>query len=63
VETAGQRDEISAIGCDNSQGYFYARPMPASTFGRCLGARPHGQLRLPKQRPNDPATAVVADAV
>ncbi|HEX3906571.1 MAG TPA: EAL domain-containing protein [Mycobacteriales bacterium] len=63
VETPGQRDEIGAIGCDHSQGYFYARPMPAATFSMCLGMRPLGQLRLPTQRPRDPAMAYVSDAV
>jgi EAL domain-containing protein (putative c-di-GMP-specific phosphodiesterase class I) len=63
VETPGQRDEIGAIGCDHSQGYFYARPMPAATFSMCLGMRPLGQLRLPTQRPRDPAMSYVSDAV
>ncbi len=30
VETAAQRDEVRTIGCDDSQGYFHARPMPAA---------------------------------
>jgi EAL domain-containing protein (putative c-di-GMP-specific phosphodiesterase class I) len=29
VETASQRDGISAIGCDAAQGRFYAPPMPS----------------------------------
>jgi diguanylate cyclase (GGDEF)-like protein len=29
VETAGQRDVLSRMGCDELQGYFYAKPMPA----------------------------------
>jgi EAL domain-containing protein (putative c-di-GMP-specific phosphodiesterase class I) len=36
VETAGQRDEILAVGCDSAQGYFYARPMPAPAFAAML---------------------------
>jgi diguanylate cyclase (GGDEF)-like protein len=28
VETAGQRDILVSLGCDELQGYFYARPMP-----------------------------------
>ncbi len=33
-------DEISAIGCEYVQGFFYARPMPASAIGIELDARP-----------------------
>jgi diguanylate cyclase (GGDEF)-like protein len=29
VETDGQRDVLGRMGCDELQGYFYARPMPA----------------------------------
>ena len=32
VETAGQRDVLLALGCDELQGYFFARPMPAATL-------------------------------
>jgi diguanylate cyclase (GGDEF)-like protein len=38
VETQRQRDEVNAIGCENAQGYFYARPMPASAIGVLLAA-------------------------
>ncbi|MDM0029426.1 putative bifunctional diguanylate cyclase/phosphodiesterase [Variovorax saccharolyticus] len=30
VETQGQRDVLLSLGCDELQGYFYARPMRAS---------------------------------
>jgi len=29
VETSAQRDFLAAIGCDEGQGYLFARPMPA----------------------------------
>ena len=32
VETAGQRDILLRMRCDELQGYFYARPMPAETL-------------------------------
>jgi diguanylate cyclase (GGDEF)-like protein len=47
VETQRQRDEVNAIGCDSSQGFFYARPMAAATFSEHLSTQPGGQLRLP----------------
>jgi diguanylate cyclase (GGDEF)-like protein len=47
VETQRQRDEVNAIGCDSSQGFFYARPMAAATFSEHLGTHPGGELRLP----------------
>ena len=34
VETEHQRDEVRAMGCESAQGYFYARPMPASAIAR-----------------------------
>jgi len=30
VETAEQRDTVASLGCSDIQGYFYARPLPAS---------------------------------
>jgi EAL domain-containing protein (putative c-di-GMP-specific phosphodiesterase class I) len=30
VETQGQRDVLVRLGCDELQGFFYARPMKAS---------------------------------
>lgn len=30
VETQVQRDEVRTIGCEAAQGFFYARPMPAT---------------------------------
>ncbi len=32
VETEQQRDLLAAAGCDYAQGYWFARPMPASDF-------------------------------
>jgi diguanylate cyclase (GGDEF)-like protein len=43
VETQQQSDEVSAIGCENAQGFFYGRPMQATEIGAVLGARPMGQ--------------------
>jgi len=32
VETEGQRDILLRLGCDELQGFFFARPMPADTL-------------------------------
>ena len=32
VETEGQSDILLAMGCDELQGFFFARPMPADTL-------------------------------
>jgi len=40
VETQAQRDEIVSIGCENAQGYFYGRPMPADAIARTLATAP-----------------------
>ena len=56
VETQTQRDQVSAIGCESAQGYFYARPMPATELGTLFGARPIGPLYMPAA-PHAVATA------
>jgi diguanylate cyclase (GGDEF)-like protein len=38
VETATQRDETVAVGCDFAQGYFYGYPMPADSIQLLLSA-------------------------
>jgi len=50
VETQSQRDEVSAIGCESAQGFFYARPMTASAIAAHLGAAPARPLHLPAAR-------------
>jgi diguanylate cyclase (GGDEF)-like protein/PAS domain S-box-containing protein len=38
VETAEQRAHVESAGCDEAQGYFYARPMPGEAFSACFEA-------------------------
>ncbi len=40
VETLLQREWLRAHHCDEIQGYFYARPMPAEAFAQLLAADP-----------------------
>jgi EAL domain-containing protein (putative c-di-GMP-specific phosphodiesterase class I) len=44
VETQQQHDEISAIGCEFTQGYCYAAPMTAAAISGLLGS--HDVVRL-----------------
>jgi len=39
VETAGQRDVLTGLGCDELQGYLFARPMPAHEVLPWIAAR------------------------
>jgi diguanylate cyclase (GGDEF)-like protein/PAS domain S-box-containing protein len=36
VETAQQRDLLTAMGCDYAQGYLFSKPVPAEEFELCL---------------------------
>jgi diguanylate cyclase (GGDEF)-like protein len=45
VETRGQRDLLRDMGCDQYQGYLFARPMPADELlDWALGARPEAPV-------------------
>jgi diguanylate cyclase (GGDEF)-like protein len=47
VETEIQRNQISSIGCEYAQGYYYARPMPAADIAAHLATIPPGPVHLP----------------
>ena len=32
IETTGQEAELKTLGCDEVQGFYYAKPMPADEF-------------------------------
>ena len=45
VETQGQSEILLRMGCDELQGYFYARPMPAATLQQWTeGQKPEGSV-------------------
>ena len=46
VETESDDRFIKKIGCDNGQGYFYSRPIPADVFTReiLLGSKNFAQV-------------------
>ena len=45
VETAGQYDQLAALGCDYCQGFYFARPMSADDLDGLM-QRPSGQGTL-----------------
>jgi EAL domain-containing protein (putative c-di-GMP-specific phosphodiesterase class I) len=49
VETAQQHAQVEALGCEGSQGFYFARPMSSDAFTDLMhknaGA---GELRLPE---------------
>ncbi len=50
VETAAQRDALVALGCDELQGFLFARPMSAAALA--LWARDDGQAATSAFRPS-----------
>jgi EAL domain-containing protein (putative c-di-GMP-specific phosphodiesterase class I) len=55
IETAAQWQQVQALGCDDGQGYFFARPLDRVATARWLAAQP----RVPVAPPPD-ATGVAA---
>jgi len=56
VETADQRDELASIGCENAQGFHYARPMTSRDIAARLALAPGHPVHLPQgagQQPGD----------
>jgi EAL domain-containing protein (putative c-di-GMP-specific phosphodiesterase class I) len=48
VETAAQHDQLTRLGSDACQGFYFARPMPARTLDRLIQHQPEGSNpRLP----------------
>ena len=47
VETAEQHHELTQLGCDSCQGYYFARPMPAADLDTITQDTPNVPTRLP----------------
>jgi EAL domain-containing protein (putative c-di-GMP-specific phosphodiesterase class I) len=45
VENQDLWDRLSALGCDEAQGYYMARPMPAEDLTRWLAESPWGCIK------------------
>jgi len=49
VETEVAYTELTRLGCDQAQGYYISRPVPAAELDHWLSTRVAGQLRgIPK---------------
>ena len=46
VETIQQRDELTRMGCDSCQGFYFARPMSAAGLGTLMRDRPDTTLPI-----------------
>ena len=56
VETAGQRDVLLQLGCDELQGYFFAKPMPAASLEAwACGHKPEGSVDFSPSTLEEPA--------
>ncbi|MFC0252514.1 bifunctional diguanylate cyclase/phosphodiesterase [Massilia consociata] len=55
VETAEQLDYLRSRGCDEMQGYFFSKPLPAAEFEALL--RQHSALPAPAAAEPEPALA------
>ena len=47
IETQAQLDEVTTMGCENAQGFLYARPMPSHELTAQLAAHHGAPLHLP----------------
>lgn len=58
VETEGQMNFLRRHGCDNIQGYYFSRPVPADQFVKLLGEWSPEMLRTPEE---DRPTLLIVD--
>ncbi|MBC7964132.1 MAG: EAL domain-containing protein, partial [Steroidobacteraceae bacterium] len=60
VETEGQLNYLRSHGCDEMQGYYFSRPVPALEFEQLLRENRHLQL-APDNGPSPEKTILVVD--
>jgi predicted signal transduction protein with EAL and GGDEF domain len=61
VEDRETFDRLADFGCDEAQGYYIARPMPAEEFGHWLSARSPEAVVYPDHGPTPQHDAPAAD--
>ena len=73
IETVGQRDQVARLGCDFSQGFYFARPQPADSINDLISTpeplprvRPVAGLAAQRAKhaghPSSPAAAIGAES-
>jgi EAL domain-containing protein (putative c-di-GMP-specific phosphodiesterase class I) len=48
VETAAQHEFLLRTGCDEIQGYYFAKPLPADALADWVRDREEARSRVPK---------------
>ena len=61
VEDRETFDRLADFGCDEAQGYYIARPMPAEEFGHWLSARSPEAIVYPEHGPASQHDVPAAD--
>jgi EAL domain-containing protein (putative c-di-GMP-specific phosphodiesterase class I) len=61
VEAHEQHQDVLAIGCEQSQGYWFAKPMTDQQLDAQLGTEPTEPLRLPRHSDNKELVVAGAD--
>jgi EAL domain-containing protein (putative c-di-GMP-specific phosphodiesterase class I) len=60
VETAGQLQQLEALGCDRGQGYYFARPISHEEVDRLLARGVQPARGAPSTPPAAPSPAAAA---
>ena len=66
VETSGQLERLRELGCDTVQGYYLAKPMPASAMEALLWAQTAESVRLmsvARRRLDEDASDVIGEGL
>ena len=50
IETEGAAEILTQMGCDEGQGYFFARPMERASFEQWLDLQEHAQVAAERSK-------------
>ena len=55
VETLHELEQLASLGCDLAQGFYFSRPLPASSFDELLRSAAGSAARIPRRFPGGPS--------